>query len=120
MPVIATADYVGERRDRVETFNGKQLVYVTWEQHLLIAASMLFCPTPDTPMRTFLNEMVFPLLQQDPDGPKVKWEEVEWKLHNQPWTPDLEGTLASNGVTHKSHIIFATPGLNTIMGSACS
>ena len=46
MPVAARKEYVGVPRDRVENFHGKQLVFVSWDHHLLIAAPIMFCLPP--------------------------------------------------------------------------
>ena len=64
MPVVARKEYVGVARDRVENFNGKQLVYASWDHHLLFAAPFLLCLTPQTTFAQLLETALAPLLRQ--------------------------------------------------------
>jgi len=39
---------------------------------------------------------------------------VRWLRDGEPFTPDMERSLAENGVLHKSVVRLQTPGLNGI------
>ncbi len=114
MPVVARKEYVGVARDRVENFNGKQLVYASWDHHLLFAAPFLLCLEPQTTFAQLLDTALVPLLQADPDAAQIDWQNVQWLKDNQPWVPDLDGSLVANGIGHKGQLRFKTPGLNTL------
>ena len=117
MPVTATQEYVGVPRDAVANYNGKQLIYISWDHHLLFAAWLLLCVPPQMSFNSLI-ETLQPLLQADPDAASIDWQQVEWLKSNQPWTPDFERSLADNGIDHKHHLRMRTPGLNTLAGGA--
>ncbi|HEY6609936.1 MAG TPA: phenol hydroxylase subunit P4 [Pseudomonas sp.] len=114
MSVVARKEYVGVARDRVENFNGKQLVFVSWDHHLLLAAPTMFCLTPQTTFGELIESHLLPLLQSDPDAAAIDWNKVEWLKGTQPWVPDFERSLADNGIGHKDQVRMRTPGLNTV------
>jgi phenol/toluene 2-monooxygenase (NADH) P4/A4 len=116
MAVTSTKEYIGVPRDVVENFNGNQLLYVSWDQHLLFASSFLICRSPETTFRDMVETNLLPLIAADPDAEKVQWDEVKWLMGNKPWTPDWDASLADNGIRHKAHLRFQTPGLNSICG----
>jgi len=118
MPVAAIKEYVGEPRDRVENFNGKQLVYVSWDYHLLFAAPFLLCLPPETSFGELVNGPLTALVQPDPDGAAIDWSKVEWLKSNQPWTPDFNSSLAENGIGHKDQLRFRTTGLHALRAAA--
>ena len=50
MSVVALKPgYTGEMKDRVENFHGKQLLYIGWEDHLMIASPVCLPLPPDMP-----------------------------------------------------------------------
>lgn len=114
MAVTSTKQYIGVPRDLVANFNGKQLVYASWDQHLLFAAPFLLCVAPQMPLRDLVEGMIAQLVTPDPDGAKIDWSKVEWLKSNQPWTPDFSLSVADNGIGHKEQIRFRTPGLHTV------
>ncbi|QID16384.1 phenol hydroxylase [Nitrogeniibacter mangrovi] len=114
MTVTATKPYAGVPRDRAEGFGDKQLVYASWDQHLLFAAPFMMSVPPDMRFGDFVHGPLSTLIAADPDAASVDWEAVEWRLGNQPWQPDFARSLADNGVRHKMEIRFHTPGLNTL------
>lgn len=118
MPVSSTTEYIGESRDVVEKFDGKQLVYVSWDHHQLFAASFLICVPPETRFADLVSASIAPLIAQDPDAAKIAWDEVEWLLGNAPFTPDFDQSLADNGIVHKASLRMRTPALNSVCGSA--
>ena len=118
MTVKSLKDYVGVSRDRLERFNGKQLVYVSWDHHLLFAAPFLLCLPPGTPFGDLVNGPLAALVQPDPDATAVDWSAVEWLKDNVPFRPDFSRSLADNGIGHKDQIRFRTPGLNSLQNVA--
>jgi hypothetical protein len=64
MAVVSTKPYVGVPRDLVANFNGKQLVYVCWDQHLLFAAP--FPVLSSQPEMSFRELLDGPLTASDP------------------------------------------------------
>ncbi|MBS1191405.1 MAG: phenol hydroxylase [Rhodocyclaceae bacterium] len=114
MAVTSTKPYVGVPRDRVENFNGKQIVYVGWDQHMLFSTPFMIVVEPGMKLGDMLQNAVRPLMQPDPDAPAVDFGKVEWLKGKQPWTPNFEASLADNGIRHKQQLTFRTPGLNTL------
>ncbi|MBN9695139.1 MAG: phenol hydroxylase subunit P4 [Zoogloea sp.] len=117
MTVAAIKEYLAVPRDRVENFHGKQLVYVSWDRHLLFAAPFLLCLPPETPFRELVNGPLAMLLQADPDAAAIDWTKVEWLKSNQPWTPDFDASLAANGIGHKDQLRLRTAGLNSLLAA---
>ena len=112
-----TPDYVGERRDRLENFNGNQIVYVGWDRHLMFCSPVALALSPHTPFSKLQDEILSGAFSQHPDFAKIHWDTVEWQLNNQAFFPDRGKSLIEQGVDHKSIIRMATPGLNGIKGS---
>ena len=117
MTVAAIKEYLAVPRDRVENFHGKQLVYVSWDRHLLFAAPFLLCLPPETPFRELVNGPLAMLQQADPDAAAIDWTKVEWLKSNQPWTPDFDASLAANGIGHKDQLRLRTSGLNSLLAA---
>lgn len=115
MPVAARKEYVATPRDLVANFNGKQLLYVSWDRHLLFAAPFLLCLPPDMRFGDVVAGPLTQLLQPDPDAAALDWDKAEWLKRGQPWKPDFAKTLAENGLTHKEQLRFRTPGLNALV-----
>lgn len=118
MSVQATYDYRGTPRDKVENFHGNQLVYVLWNKHLMFCSAHCVPLPPDMPFGALVKEVLPGMYDSHPDWAKVDWDQVEWTLDRQPFTPDMEKGLADQGIGHKSMLRFTTPGLNGIKGSA--
>lgn len=118
MPVAAIKEYVGVSRDQVANFHGKQIVYVSWDHHLLFAAPFLICMPPETPFREFVEGPLKALVSPDPDAAAIDWSKVEWLKSNAPWTPDFDASLAANGIGHKDQLRIRTPGLNSLLPEA--
>ncbi|MBS0445241.1 MAG: phenol hydroxylase subunit P4 [Proteobacteria bacterium] len=123
MPVIALEPgYGGIVRDKVEAFNGAQLLFVLWERHLMIACPIAL-PVPPT-LR--FGELVQGVLAQSvfarhPDWSAIDWSQAQWLLHGKPLAVDVtvdEGrTLAELGIGHKAFLTLRTPGLEGLDGS---
>lgn len=118
MAVTSTKPYVGVPRDLVANFNGKQIVYVNWEQHLLFAAPLMLVVEPGMTFGDLLQNVVKPLIQADPDAASVDLTQVAWRKGKAAWTPNFAATLAENGIVHKEQLHFTTPGLNTLLAAA--
>ena len=112
-----TENYVGERLDRVENFHGNQVLYVGWDHHLMFCAPVAFAVPPDAPFSKVLEELIPGAFSLHPEFGEIDWNQVEWHLNAESFTPDTNATLAEQGIDHKSILRFATPGLNGIKGS---
>lgn len=110
MSVIALEPgYGGILRDRLEDFNGVQLLFIEWADHPLIA-----CPiTVPVPPTTRFGELIEgalaqSVLGQQPDWPTVDWSRAIWRMNDAPFVPDMRQTLAEQGVTHKAFLTLTT------------
>ena len=118
MAVAAITDnYVGERLDRVENFHGNQVLYIAWDHHLMFCAPVAFATPPDTPFRKVVEELIPGAYSQHPEFGDIDWDGAEWHLNGEAFMPDLDATLAEQGIDHKSIVRFATPGLDGIKDS---
>jgi len=118
MAVTSTKPYVAVPRDQVANFNGKQIVYVYWEQHLLFATPLLLVVEPGMRLGDMLQNVVKPLIQADPDAAAIDLTQVEWRKNKAAWSPNFDASLADNGIVHKEQLIFRTPGLNALLAAA--
>lgn len=118
MAVASLKEYIGVARDRVENYGGKQIVYLSWDHHLLFAAPLMLCLPPATPFGEVLRGPLAALLQADPDAAALDWRKVEWLKDNRPFAPDFSRSLADNGIGHKDQLRFRTPGLNSLQAVA--
>lgn len=110
--------YTGEVKDRVELFHGSQLLYVGWDQHMMVCAPIALA----LPATTSFGDLIHKVLPttayaQHPDWPKIDWSNVEWLRSGKRFEPELAGSLAANGLGHKSILRFRTPYLSGIAGS---
>jgi len=55
MSVNALYDYKFEAKDKVENFNGMQLLYVYWPNHLMFCAPFALLVQPDMSFRALDN-----------------------------------------------------------------
>jgi phenol hydroxylase P4 protein len=118
MAVTALKEYIGVARDRAENYGGKQIVYLSWDHHLLFASPLMLCLPSYTLFGDMLKGPVAALLQPDPDAAALDWGKVEWLKDNQAFTPDPSRSLADNGIGHKDQLRFRTPGLNSLLDAA--
>lgn len=117
MPVTAIGPYTAQPLDRQANFNGLQLVYLCWEQHLLFCAPFTFPLPPDMGFAEFVEQVVKPSISSHPDASSVNFATATWRLNDRPFNPDLAASLIANGIDHKSLLHLATPGLNGIAGT---
>lgn len=115
MAVSSIGTYKFPSRDREEIYGGSQIVYFCWERHMLFAAPFITFVGGDMKLGNYLETVIKPLLNQDPDAPQVEWAKAQWSNGPNAFTPDFEASLEANGIGHKAKIIMATPGLNSLM-----
>lgn len=116
MSVVALKPYSFPARDVRANFPAP-LLYIGWEDHLMICAPVCLPLPPDTPF-VALGAAVLPgVYGYHPDFAKIDWGKVEWFKSGRPWKPDPAKSLAGNGLKHKDVIRFRSPGLNGIAGS---
>lgn len=115
MTMTSLKPYVGVPRDLEANFDGRQLVYVSWDHHLLFAAPFLSCVPPQTTFRELVEGPLAMLLAPDPDAAALDWSRVQWLKADAPFVPDFDGTLEDNGITHKTQLRMRTPGLNALI-----
>lgn len=112
------ADYQGSVRDRVENFHGNQLVYVMWERHLLFATPLTFLANPAMSFADFLDEVLHPALSPHPESQDMDLKGAKWRLDGEDLQPNLEKSLADNGIDHKSLLRLITPRLSDLADAA--
>ncbi|AXS81063.1 phenol hydroxylase subunit P4 [Dechloromonas sp. HYN0024] len=117
MAVTSTKPYVAVPRDLVQNFNGKQIVYVCWDHHMLFATPLMLVVEPGMLLGDLLQNVVKPLIGPDPDAAAVDLTQVAWMKSGQPWKPNLAASLADNGIVHKEQLRFSTPGLNSLLAA---
>lgn len=111
--------YKGEVLDRVENFHGNQVVYLHWEDHLMFCAALAFPLPPAMPFGALVAEIIPQFYGMHPDFKQIDWSAVQWQIDGKEVAPDLEKSLADNGVGHKSLIRFWTPGLKGYQDRCC-
>jgi phenol hydroxylase P4 protein len=114
MAVVSRKEYIGVPRDALENYKGKQLLFISWDHHMLVAAPIMFRADPQLILRELLDTQLMPLLQSDPDAAAISWDKVEWLKGTESWVPDYDRSLADNGIRHKQQLRMRTPGLNTL------
>jgi phenol hydroxylase P4 protein len=115
MAVIAAYEnYTGTNADAVGNFHGNQVVYIGWDEHMMFPFAAAFPLPPAMPFAALVSELLPSVYSVHPDFAKIEWERTEWSLDGERFTPDMDKSLAENGVGHKSLIRFASPGLNGI------
>lgn len=111
MSVRATYDYHYEPKDKVENFNGMQLLYVYWPKHLMFCAPFALLVSPQMSFAEVWQDIIVPAIELHPESRQVALDKVEWRLNGEVFTPSLSASLADNGIDHKSLLTMATPGL---------
>ncbi len=116
MSIRSMKEYVGVPRDLVENYAGKQLMFTSWDHHLLFASPFVHCVDPKMSFKDFVAEVLLPLLVSDPDTGEIDWkgDGISWLKSNKPWQPDWSASIADNGIRHKEQLRFKTSNLNTI------
>jgi phenol hydroxylase P4 protein len=117
MAVTSTQDYVGVSADVVANYHGNQLVYVSWDHHLMFAAPFVLCVSPDMRFADLVHGLIAKLVEADPDAVRIDWPQVEWLMRGRPFRPDFSRSLAENAVMHKDQLRFRTPELAGLYGA---
>jgi phenol hydroxylase P4 protein len=117
MSVRAVRAYEFEARDAEEHFHGARIVYAGWDGHLMFASPYAWPLPPDLPFAAFLAGPLAGAFGQHPDWPLIDWSKATWTRNGEPFVPDLDATIAANGIVHKDSLRFATPGLTGIGGA---
>lgn len=118
MPVKAmTADYHGDRKDRLENFHGNQVVYVGWDHHLMFCAAFAYPLPPEMPFRALRDEVIAEGFSQHEEWQKINWDKASWLLDGEPFQPQLDVSLVDQGIAHKSLLRFQTPELTGFQGA---
>ena len=112
MSVNALYDYKFEPKDKVENFNGMQLLYVYWPDHLMFCAPFALLVQPDMTFRALVDEILEPATAAHPDSVKADFLKGEWLLNDQPFRPKADTSLKEQGIDHKSMLTVTSPGLN--------
>lgn len=113
MPVKAINDnYRFEPADLEKNFHGNRLVYVGWDHHLFFCAPICFPLPPEMPFSALVKEVIPGVFGVHPDFAGIDWDSVIWHLNGEPFTPAMDASLDSQGITHKSVLRMETPGLH--------
>ena len=97
--------------DRQENFGDNQIVYVGWDEHRMFCAAKAFPLPPAMPFVALVESVMPEGFGQHPEFSMIDWEKVEWMLDDEPFTPEMDKSLAEQGIGHKSLIRFKTPDL---------
>ncbi|MCL2656228.1 MAG: phenol hydroxylase subunit P4 [Betaproteobacteria bacterium] len=116
MSITALGPYEFKSRDAVENYKGKQLMYVNWEKHRMFSRPFVIAVEPSLKFSELIEKFVTPAYEFHPDFAQIDWSKVVWQNSNTPFTPQLDKSLAENGVGHKDLIRFTTPGLDGLNG----
>ncbi|MBW7656835.1 phenol hydroxylase subunit P4 [Hydrogenophilus thermoluteolus] len=118
MPVKAVKPYSFPAKDTVDKFPAP-LLYIGWDEHLMFCAPHCIPVPPTTPFKALISDILPSIYSYHPDFAQIDWSRVEWLKSGKPFHPDMEKSMAENGLKHKDVIRFRTPGLRGIKGS-CS
>ena len=110
--------YHGEFKDSVDKFGGAIVVYIGWDKHLWFCSAKAFPLDPNMPFGAVVENVLPVAFGAHPQFAEIEWEKVEWSLNQEPFTPDMEKTLADQGFDHKSLLRMKTPGLNGLHGAS--
>lgn len=117
MSVNALYDYKFEPRDKVENFNGMQLLYVLWPDHLMFCSPFALLVDLNMTFGAMVEEILKPATAAHPEAAKADFLGAQWQLNDGPFTPDANASLKDNGIDHKSMLTVTTPGLKGLAGA---
>lgn len=116
MAVRALREYKFEPLDQAANFSGARVVYAGWDGHMMFASPYAWPLPPDLPFVHFIAGPLTQAFSQHPDWARIDWTTAVWTKNGMPFAPDMERSIAENGLTHKDSLVFRTPGLNGIAG----
>lgn len=118
MPVNALKPgYTGEKMDRLENFDGNQVVYVAWDEHRMFCAAKAFPLPPSMPFAALQSEIMPAAFAQHPEFKDINWQSANWLLDGESFTPDMDKAIAEQGIGHKSLLRLQTPELKGYQGA---
>jgi len=110
MSVTAIADgYHGTMKDTADHYRGQQLLNIGWDQHLMYATPMCIPVPPEMPFGALVQQVLPGLYGQHPQFAAIDWSRAEWLRSGERFTPDMDRSLADNGLGHKAMLRFRTP-----------
>jgi phenol hydroxylase P4 protein len=112
MAVKAISEYTAEPKDKVENFNGMQLLYIRWHKHLMFCAPFALLVSPNMTFPELWETQIKPAIAPHPDSAKIAVEQIQWELNGKAFEPNQGTSLLELGIDHKSMLTMATPGLN--------
>lgn len=118
MTTSAIGTYAFPAADSAEKFHGNIVLYVGWDDHLMFCAPFAYQLPPDTPFKVVRDQVLPGDFSYHPDFKEVDWSKAEWFKSGTPWHPDIDKSLAENGLKHKDVLRLRTPGLKGIKGSS--
>lgn len=119
MTVKSIGEYSFRPLDLQENFHGQQLLYVSWDRHLMYCAPFALLVAPAQTFADLIEQVLRPAIAAHPDSARADLSSAIWYLNDEPFQPDLATSLEANGLRHKDMLRLDTPGLNGIAGS-CS
>ncbi len=112
MAVKALYDYQYPALDTQDKFHGNQLLYVGWDDHFMFAAPLAFVVPPSTKFSELVENTLTFGFGRHPEWAKIDFSKVVWLKSGQPFVPEMDKTLAEQGIKHKDALRLQTPGLN--------
>ena len=110
--------YMGDLKDSVERFHGKQLINIVWDRHLMFATPMCIPVPAAMPFGALVQQVLPSLFGQHPQFAQIDWGRTQWLRSGEPFTPDMDRSLADNGLGHKAMLRFKTPDQAGLAGVA--
>lgn len=102
------ADYHGDFKDSQDKFHGAMLVYIGWDKHCFFYSAKAFPLDPNMPFAAVMEHVMPEGFGQHPHYANIDWSTVTWTLNQEPFTPDMEKSLADQGFDHKCVLRFDT------------
>lgn len=103
--------YHGDHKDSRDKFHGNIVVYIDWDGHRWFPSPKAFPLPPDMPFGALVEAVIPEGFGQHDQFKDIDWSTVEWKLNQQPFTPDPTKGLEEQGFDHKCTLRFSTPNL---------
>ncbi len=112
MAIKALYDYQYPAADTQDKFHGNQLLYVGWDDHFMFVAPLAFVVSPNSKFSELVENTLTFAYGRHPEWAKVDFSQAVWLKSGQPFVPDMNKTLAEQGIKHKDALRLQTPGLN--------
>ncbi len=110
--------YHGDMKDTADKFHGQQILNIGWDQHLMYATPMCIPVPPGMPFGALVEQVLPGLFGQHPDFARIDWSAVQWMRSGEAFSPQMDRSLADNGLGHKASLRLRTPGLDGLAGAA--